>query len=55
MTSITSAGVLQKRNCEADDRQFCCALEKNPNQKILPNLYLFAYGLGCSKSDNVSS
>lgn len=43
MPSMTSA------NCQAGDRQFCCAVEEVPNKQILPNLYLFVYGLGCSK------
>jgi hypothetical protein len=48
MASVTSAGVVQKRFCN-DGRQFCCAVEEVPDAEILPNLYLFVYGIGCSK------
>lgn len=51
MASLTSAGALQKRHCASGNRQFCCAVEKVPDREILPNLYLFVYGLGCRKSD----
>jgi hypothetical protein len=49
MASETSAGVLQKKTCASYGRQFCCAVEEVPDKEILPNLYLFVYGLGCSK------
>lgn len=51
MSSVASAGVLQKRSCASYGRQFCCAVEEVPDKEILPNLYLFVYGLGCSKLD----
>lgn len=50
MPSIISASALQKRHCAAGSRQFCCSVEENPDREILPNLYLFTYGLGCHKS-----
>jgi hypothetical protein len=52
MASPTSAGVLQKRSCSPGGRQFCCSVEEVPDKEILPNLYLFVYGLGCSKLDH---
>lgn len=36
---------------DPDNRQFCCSVVQVPDREILPNLYLFAYGLGCRKSD----
>lgn len=51
MSSVTSGAVLEKRTCASYGRQFCCAVEEVPNKEILPNLYLFVYGLGCSKFD----
>jgi hypothetical protein len=50
MASTATAAVLNKRHCNSSNRQFCCAVEKTPDQEILPNLYLFVYGIGCSKS-----
>lgn len=50
MLSMTSASILHKRDCAANNRQFCCAVEEVPDTEILPNLYLFVYGLGCRKS-----
>ncbi|KAJ5591311.1 hypothetical protein N7450_005283 [Penicillium hetheringtonii] len=51
MSSVTSGAVLEKRTCASYGRQFCCAVEEVPNKEILPNLYLFVYGLGCIVAD----
>lgn len=50
MASPVTAAAVEKRSCASYGRQFCCAVEETPDQEILPNLYLFVYGLGCSKS-----
>lgn len=49
MAVASSVGGLQKRHCQSYDKQYCCAIEENPNTEILPGFYIFAYGLGCSE------
>jgi hypothetical protein len=49
MAVASYVGGLQKRDCQSTDKQYCCAIEENPNYEILPGLYIFAYGIGCSE------
>lgn len=49
MAGTATAAALDKRGCASYGRQFCCAVEQVPDKEILPNLYMFVYGLGCSK------
>lgn len=51
LSILTLAGILPSMTfgrCEGG-RQFCCATEEVPNKQVGPNLWLFVYGLGCSK------